>query len=203
MHLAVLTYGFANPTVWRTVAHEVAEQVDRTVEQPLISALVHSDETIRESAAFALGLVGSRAAIEPLIGLLGESSWQVRVTALSSLAQIADADIHLLYAALASARSPIRAGIASLLGVLRRPDSVEPLVQASTDPGRLVRTSAAKSLGNIGDPAAANALILMLADPDRGVRNSAAAALRHLATPSANAAVSAWDAARRAPTDEA
>jgi HEAT repeat protein len=96
---------------------------------PDLTRLVADTEArIRRRAALAIGHVGLREGVQPLIGLLGDGDAEVRQMAAFGLGLIGDPQAH------------------------------EPLVSALGDPSLLVQSSAAEALGLIGDASAADAV---------------------------------------------
>jgi HEAT repeat protein/cyclophilin family peptidyl-prolyl cis-trans isomerase len=99
---------------------------------PDLTRLVADTEArIRRRAALAIGHVGLREGVQPLIGLLGDGDAEVRQMAAFALGLIGDAQAH------------------------------DPLVKALGDPSLLVQGSAAEALGLIGDASAADAVAAM------------------------------------------
>jgi len=102
---------------------------------PDLLRLLSDDEArVRRRAALAVGRVGLREGVQPLVGLLADADPEVRQMAAFAIGLIGDA----------SAR--------------------DPLVAALADPSPLVKGSAAEALGLIGDQAAARAVAQMASD---------------------------------------
>ena len=72
---------------------------------------------------------------------------------------------------------------AVVLGKIKDPRAVEPLITALQDADSGVRGKAAVALGKIGDPRAVEPLITALKDADNSVRTKAAEALVKIGTP--------------------
>src|SRR5205814_2527511 len=101
---------------------------------PDLLRLLSDDEArVRRRAALAVGRVGLREGVQPLVGLLADADPEVRQMAAFAIGLIGDR----------SAR--------------------DPLVAALSDPSPLVKGSAAEALGLIGDAAAAPAVAQMAA----------------------------------------
>jgi HEAT repeat protein/cyclophilin family peptidyl-prolyl cis-trans isomerase len=100
---------------------------------PDLTRLVADTEArIRRRAALAIGHVGLRDGVQPLVGLLGDSDADVRQMA------------------------------AFALGLLGDRQARDPLVTALADPSPLVQGSAAEALGLIGDASSADAIASMI-----------------------------------------
>ena len=101
---------------------------------PDLTALLGDEEArVRRRAALAVGRVGLKDGVEPLLPLLGDTDPEVRQMAAFALGLIGD----------------------------RR--ARDPLVRALSDPLPLVQAGAAEGLGLIGDPAAAEPIGRMIA----------------------------------------
>ncbi|MDP8233546.1 MAG: HEAT repeat domain-containing protein [Candidatus Saelkia tenebricola] len=111
--------------------NEIAK-IGETAIEPLINIM--KDEAIRDRAAEALGKIGSARSVEPLITLLNDKNYMVRISA------------------------------AEALGKIRDERAVEPLIQIMTDENYNVRMSAAKALSKIGDERALEYTITLLKD---------------------------------------
>jgi HEAT repeat protein len=125
----------------------------------LIGAIGYRNWDVRWRAAFILGGLGDRRAVEPLIRALTDPDVEVRTYA------------------------------AEALGKLKDPAALEPLIAALQDEGRYVREGVAEALGKIEDPIAVKPLITALDDPDDGVREKAARALETIGSPEAKQAL--------------
>jgi hypothetical protein len=81
--------GDPNPNVrWHTV-NALGERKDPRAVEPLITTLKDADESVRNGAAYALGLIG-KPAVEPLIGALKDGNSVVRQGAAVALGYIDD-----------------------------------------------------------------------------------------------------------------
>jgi len=117
---------------------------------PLIYALEHEDESVRDTAAKILRELGDLYAVEPLISALKDKNWRVREWAVEAL------------------------------GVLKDPRAVEPLIFALKDESQVIRVAVAKVLRELKDLRAVEPLISALKDEDGVVRFWAAAALEKI-----------------------
>lgn len=106
----------------------------------LIKALNFTkDDNIRQAAAQALGEIGDRRAVEPLITVLNDTDWEKRVENL-----------------------PVRCAAATALGQIGDPGAIESLSEALCDSEYEVRDPAADALIAIGGPATVEAVISVL-----------------------------------------
>lgn len=113
------------------------------------------------AAARALGKIGDRAAVEPLVILFHDpsSSPRVRLAAADALLELKSAPaVVTLLGALRRNSPQVRCNAAAVLGQIQATWAVEPLVEALDDPHTMVRRSAAVALRRIGTPEAITAL---------------------------------------------
>lgn len=151
---------------------------------PLLNTMLNSGESIfrRASAAEALGLIGSRRAVKPLLRAMSDSSMDVRLHALVSLSRLKEKSaVPYIVRALSDESGGVRVNAASALGILRSRRAVVLLVMALKDEKWYVRQQAAKSLGLIGDRRAAEGLRSAMRDPRPAVAKAAREALEKLA----------------------
>jgi HEAT repeat protein len=119
----------------------------------LCAALNDPAFIVRMSAASALGQLGDRAAVAPLIAMLDNRNQSLRDAAANSL------------------------------GRLRDPRAVEPLIAALEDENREMAATAAQALGSIGDERAAAPLLRMYHSASDELRATLVGALANLDTP--------------------
>jgi HEAT repeat protein len=146
---------------------------------PLVEALQDTDESVRESAAKALGMLGEASAVEPLTCALEDEAGPVRSAVASALGDIGDtAAIAPLLAqmereshglkpsglAVAVSWEDARPSIAWALGQLRDPIAAPCLCDCLKDSSPYLRFSAAQALGEISDPRSLVVLRAMLTD---------------------------------------
>jgi len=171
----------------------------RAAVQSLIKVLRDGNKDFRKFAAFALGDIGDKRAVEPLIKALGDKDRDVCENAAEALGKIGEPTVEPLIKALGDKNSNVRYRAADALGkigwhpatdeqkvlylvALREWDkvvksgkpAVEPLIKALGDED--VRSRAAEALGKIGEPAV-EPLIKALGDLSEYVRREAARAL--------------------------
>jgi HEAT repeat protein/energy-coupling factor transporter ATP-binding protein EcfA2 len=146
----------------------------------LIKDLKDKASAVRESAADALGRIGSDRAIEPLIKAIStDKASYVRMSAADALGRIgSERAIEPLIKAI-STDGAVRESAAYALGWIGSERAIEPLIKAiSTDEVSAVRMSAAYALGSIGSERAIEPLIKAIStDEVSDVRWSAAYAL--------------------------
>jgi HEAT repeat protein len=119
----------------------------------LVRCLDDADEEVRAKAATALGRLGDRRAVHPLLD-------------------------HLL-----TDPAPfVRVRIATTLGQLGGPEVMDRLVRSLGDPAWWVRMRAVEALEQIGSPVE-GPLVIALNDPDPEIRRRAAVALERLGVP--------------------
>ncbi|UCF41564.1 MAG: HEAT repeat domain-containing protein [Gemmatimonadota bacterium] len=163
----------------------VANQPPRDVQDDfttLIAMLQMEDASMREHAAEALGRLGDRRAVEPLMdAVLHDRNPSVREHAATALGMLADprASEVLAQAAQADPNERVRAHAASAASRLGDRAAVPSLIDAVlNDEDPVVREHAATALGELGDPAARDPLIAAtLDDSNARVREHAAVAL--------------------------
>jgi HEAT repeat protein len=202
----------------RRAATDALVEIGQFAVQPLISALGDRLSAVREAAARALGEIGDPLVVQPLIGILGQSSFVhrsafgkhgdpdaiVRRAAAEALGKIGDPHaVQPLIGALGQSSfvrravsgkhrdsdAVVRRAAAWALGELADPRAVEPLISALGDEASAVREAAARALGEIGDPRAVQPLIGALDDEDWNVRRTAAKSLDKIGTPEALAGI--------------
>lgn len=151
---------------------------ERAVE-PLIRALNHGNENVRECAAKVLWDIKDLRAIEPLIQALklDPYNWRVERNAVDTLRKIGEPAVEPLIRALKHKDVYVRENAAKALGMIRDERAVEPLIRVVLeDVDWEDRRMAAKALVKIGKPSV-ELLIPALKDWDKDVREIAAEAL--------------------------
>lgn len=149
----------------------------------LVQALNDKDDDVRTHAAMALGQIGSKVAIDPLVLVLqNDQSDFVVSSAAEALIKIdRESSISIFLDSLNSDNEITRHNAADALGSIGSIIAVKPLLTVlKNDQQRDVRDSAVKALGKIGSEEAILGIKEALQDKDNYVRESAAWALSEL-----------------------
>ena len=118
----------------------------------LISALRDGKPYVRQLAASALGDIGSREAVAPLIDLVSSDQSGARPEAIEALGKIGDpAAIAPILSVLRTASVAARKKAIVALARFRDPRVIDALTAALMDQNEDVRRSAAAGLGDVGD----------------------------------------------------
>ena len=144
----------------------------------LCNALEDEDSNIRERAAMALGRIGDRRAVEPLIPVLGDERVRVREAAAWALECLGEPLGGLIHQGLKGSREAREE-----LSKRKDPRAFVPLLRAMESRDVTLRESAAWVLWSIGDPGTVDPLIGALRDPEDNVRVAAAWALEKIGIP--------------------
>jgi HEAT repeat protein len=164
--------------------------------EPLVRALDHEVVEVPMSAAWVLGRLGDKRAVEPLVAALKKERRTGRMHA-QSLGRLGDARaVEPLVAGLQEAVKDAGGGGQSYSGLRRLaarraakmldalvrlgPPAVEPLVALLKDDCAAARTLAAAGLAELGDQRAVGPLNAALDDEEQVVRAAATAALGKL-----------------------
>ncbi|MCQ8893859.1 MAG: HEAT repeat domain-containing protein [Methanolinea sp.] len=138
--------------------------------EDVIRALHNPEDEVREEAARALGELGDRRAVDPLIGLLSDENRYVRREAAKSLGRIGDERaIPALISALKDEDRYGREGAAEGLGEMGE-KAFPALIEAMENADWHVRMGAAIALRIIGNREALPVLIRAMQDENRFVR---------------------------------
>lgn len=145
----------------------------------LIKALTYQkDARIRHDAATALGQMGAKTALEPLIAALKDPDAEVRVGASWALGKIPDKNtIEALIAALQDPAQVVRQNAAFALKTIGDQRAIEPLITALNDEFEIVQNIACAALQEMRSERAVAPLIAILQNAASEVRKSAAIAL--------------------------
>ena len=147
---------------------------------PLQQALNDEDNSVRFSAAEALGNIGELV-VSSLIQYLHYEDHLVRSSAAKALGNIGnEAAVMALIQALNDEDNSVRSSAADALGKISNEAAVPALIQALNNEDDSVRSSAAKALGEIGNEAAVTALIKALNDENYLVYLSVCFALENI-----------------------
>ncbi len=142
----------------------IADIGDCTCPERLVDILRNDPDTnVRVSAAKAIGALGFRAGVPPLIEALHDEEW-VCFAALESLARIGDESaIDSLEALLDSSSDAVRFAAIQTLGAIGSPRARDPLTRHFARAVGMEKAASIKSLGQIGSiprmPGVSDALI--------------------------------------------
>ena len=140
----------------------------------MIRALSHDSCLVREAAADALGQVGDRRAVDPLIKALSDDKYgitRVREAAAKALVQLGDVAVDPLVKTLTDPKGSVRLAAAKALQQLGQPEWVRCIRGDNDDFARLASS---------GEPGGSALLIAALSDGDRDVRRRVPLALVRL-----------------------
>ncbi|MEH2026910.1 HEAT repeat domain-containing protein [Nostoc sp.] len=169
--------------------YRVALGEQQEVLAELLGLLKDESESVRDSAADALGKLGNASpqVVEALLGLLKDESESVRDSAADALGKLGNASpqvVEALLGLLKDESERVRYSAASALGKLGNasPQVVEALLGLLKDESERVRYSAASALGKLGNasPQVVEALLGLLKDESENVRYYAAEVLGKL-----------------------
>ncbi|MDP1826098.1 MAG: HEAT repeat domain-containing protein [Archangium sp.] len=151
----------------------------------LLAALRDDSWRVRRLAADRLGaLEATPDTVQQLVSMLGQrDDTGARNAAAAVLAQLGVAVMPAIVQLLQHADPDQRKFAADILGSLRRPEAVVPLVAAIQDEDPNVRTSAAEALGHVGGAEARRALEKLLGSRDVLLRVCALEGLAELQLP--------------------
>ena len=150
---------------------------------PLITALQHDKETVRQNAARALGEIGDPRAIEPLKRAFKSNLKWGRGWAQGVLERFGAPAVPFFIESLESSSPHLRANAAMALGKIGDQRVALPLISALRDENWRVRSNAAFAFEVLKEPAAREPLLLALEDNNVNVRNGAAIALASIGGP--------------------
>ena len=119
-----------------------------------IRALKDRDKGVRKAAAEALGKIGNKRAVEPLIQAFEDIDWAVREAAVEALYKIGKSAIGLLNRALKDKNELVRLSAAEALGKIGGNKAVRALTRALKDEDMYVRQAAAEAVGILRSKAA-------------------------------------------------
>lgn len=130
---------------------------DPTTLGVIIEALRDIHPLVRKAAAWSLGKMGRRKAVEPLIAALVDPDEEVRREVEEALTKIGTLGLHPLVSTLKEGDEDLRARAAEVIGRLYRSKEIEPLVHAFLlsalkDGDVWSRVRMATILGEIGKP---------------------------------------------------
>ena len=161
--------------------HEVVEAFVRfgsSAVPLLVEQLRANDADTRRAAVLALGRIGDRRAVEPLIALLDERDSHLSASVASALARLGDPRaFEPLLTLLGHESVAVRQAVVGALNSIGHPNMASRICEMLEHPDPLLRESAVKIAGYFGYPECVNALLAICSDPDESVR---AIAIEHL-----------------------
>lgn len=146
--------------------------------EPVLGALKSGLWVARRNAAWAMGALADRRAVDALIAALTDSEASVREQVAWALGALSDRTATpALIDRLKDSDDRVRRQAAWALGAIDDARAVDGLIGALGDKSAEVRKQAAWALGAIGDSRALPGLLPALKDADPGVRRQAAWAI--------------------------
>jgi len=174
--------GLKSPRWWKRA--EAAEKLGLAraarATEALIQALEDDESEVRLRAAKALGAVGGRAAVRPLLRALSEPSRWSTIRIGDILASMGEPVASELLEEFPRLSLHARIAALDILGRIRSLQAIPWLRARLADPEQDVRARAAHALGQIGDVEAGEDLLRALDDPAWPVRAMAAKSLGKL-----------------------
>lgn len=169
----------------RTSLSQVLAQIGEPAVLPLIQALKSENSQTRGYAAFALGIIGAKQAVDPIVTLLEtEADFLAKLCLISALGRIGDpraVDILLPYLHVPEQqnRGSLINVTTQALGRIGTPAVLQPLrIVLESDPDWLARLGAVEGLGHMREEGVIGALRDALTDRDGRVRSQARKSLR-------------------------
>jgi len=139
--------------------------------EPLIKELNNKSSTVRKNAITALGDIGNSSAVKPLIPLLIDEISEVRIKAKEVIRKFDKNAVIFLIASLENEKPSIREISAEILGEIKDPACVEPLILKLKDKEQSVREKSLKAIINTGE-ASVEILTEHLQDKDNEIRKN-------------------------------
>ncbi|MGB7788478.1 HEAT repeat domain-containing protein [Methanoregula sp.] len=133
----------------------------------------------RLGAVRGLAETGDPACIPLLISALENDQWQVRSAAYDALVHTGDPAVPALVEALGDSHRNLVGSVIFILGAIRAPEAVDPLVRLM-ESDRDLAGYAIWALGEIGDPRASTPLVKRLSDGNNSLQMAAEEALRKI-----------------------
>src|SRR5438132_1403935 len=144
----------------------------------LLTGLTDENSRVRAEAALMLGRIKDRTAGVPIVKLLTDAEPLVRTAAAEALQHVAD-DAALAALVRLLEEPAHRDTAAAVLGRLKDPGALEPLVTMLKSQDATARRMAAEALEQLADPRSADAWIEAMGDPT--LRVIASRSLKHIA----------------------
>jgi HEAT repeat protein len=159
--------------------------VDPLFHELLLAILQNKSRVFRAEAVKSLGKIRDPRAVKPLIEALQDKDAQVSDNAREALQKIGAPAVEELIVALKHEDVRVRVAAATILGEIRDPRAVDPLINALLldaleNTSWMFRAEAARALGKIKDPRAVKPLSVVLNDRDSDVRANVEWALEEI-----------------------
>jgi HEAT repeat protein len=165
-----------NEETQNNAAYTLAYVNDLKAVEVLIELTKYNLASVRSAASKALGNIGDKRAIQPLIALLADADWQVYENAQESLGKLGQPAIEPLLVKLQDKDEKIRQRAATALANIGE-IAVTPLSQLLQSSDWQVRESVVIALGGIKHDSAAQILLGVLNDTNYKVRLAAVKSL--------------------------
>ena len=163
------------------VRHNAIASLGRICQIPELIQLGNDSALLRQKAAVALGGLGDKRTVQPLVAALRDSNRKVRKCAARALRKLGEPAVVSLVAMLRDERRDARRRAALALAKDGGELALESLTIALHDEQRYVRETALEALAKLGNPAV-KPLVIALRSHDPELRISAAEALRRIGT---------------------
>ncbi|MBC7187836.1 MAG: HEAT repeat domain-containing protein, partial [Calditrichaeota bacterium] len=157
---------------------------DHRVIETLIAAADDEEWLVRNEALIGLQqkvadivASGDENLARILLRMLALEEEPVVSLAISGLVQMGERSIDMVIESMRSPSELVRRNAARVLGEMRNPAAIEPLVKALDDDEADVRCAAVRALADIGDPRAIEPLVAALSDTSEKVHQAASQAL--------------------------
>jgi HEAT repeat protein len=157
---------------------------DYQIEGFLIELSSSGNEMVRESAVMTLGSFSSSEGINVLIDALYDESRKIWLAAMQSLQELGSEAVEPLLLSLRN-KNQHRDRLISVLGEIKDPRAVDPLIGLLKDQNEYVREQAVVALGKIKGSKAIDPLSHLTTDQNHGVQMAAVKALANFEDPRA------------------
>jgi HEAT repeat protein len=171
------------PDVRKAVVHALGNVAGAKALRSLLLAITDDDPEVRLLAAESLGTISAPEARDALILLLEDADLWVRAAAARGLGRIGgDAAAQVLVAHLGTAADIFLLAIVDVLGTLKFPRAVDPLVKLAVHPDPEVRKTVLATLAGYSGETVEQTVIDRLSDPHWSVRKAAIEILKRKRT---------------------
>jgi HEAT repeat protein len=160
----------ANPHTRHEATHVLTKIGGQAVIDPLLHALHDTDPTVISKAAFGLGQIGDERALPALLRLVGHGNRDLQTMLMEVLERFGKAPVQPLIGLMSDSRWQVREQAADILGALKDKAALPVLIDALKDEAWQVRFAALTALNHIGGPQAKTAIQVLPDDADEHVR---------------------------------